>query len=75
MTEGPRITKLREIVEQHQAGIVDNFYVDVTTAQMLVVVHDALKTQELRDKFERLPLRRLVDFGWAHVRVGSPTTA
>ena len=65
-----RIEKLRAIVDNHEAGLIDNFFVDVVTASMLVTVHDALRP-DLHAKFERLPLRTLVDFGWKHVK--SPT--
>ena len=65
----PRIDKLRQIVANHQAGLIDGFWVDVTTANMLVTVHDALRP-DLQPKFETVPFMRLVDFGWKHVRVG-----
>lgn len=65
-----RIEQLRKIVEQKQLGLVDNQWVDLTTAHMLVTVYDALKTDELRAKFERIGLMRLVDFGWKNVKVG-----
>jgi len=65
-----RIEQLRQIVDQKQLGLVDNQWVDLTTANMLVTVHDALTTDEAREKFERLSLMRLVDFGWKHVTVG-----
>ena len=64
-----RIEQLRKIVADHQAGLVDNQWVDATTANMLVTVHDALNDAN-KAKFERISLMRLVDFGWKHVRVG-----
>lgn len=63
-----RIEKLRKITTDWQAGLVDNQWVDATTASMLVTVYDALTTDEAREKFERVSLMRLVDFGWQHVR-------
>lgn len=68
-----RIEQLRKIVEQKQLGIVGNQWVDLTTANMLVTVYDALTTDEARAKFERMHLVRLVDFGWKHVTVGGAT--
>lgn len=62
-----RIEALRQIVETHSAALIDNFWVDANTAQMLVLVHDHLGP-EAQAKFERIPLTRLVDFGWAHVK-------
>jgi hypothetical protein len=64
-----RIEKLHTIVDNWQAATIDTFWVDATTASMLVAVYDALKTDEAREKFERIPLMRLVDFGWKHVDV------
>ena len=70
MSEGSRIAKVKAIVAHHQAATIDGFWVDAQTANALVTVFDALKTDEARAKFERLPLPRLVDFAWKHVRVG-----
>jgi hypothetical protein len=64
-----RIEQLRKIVDNHEAGLVDNQWVDATTANMLVKVYEALQTDELRDKFESLRLMTLIEFGWKHVRV------
>ena len=62
-----RIEAIRKIREDSQAGLVDGYWLDATTADMLAMVYDALRP-ELREKFERIPLPRLVDFGWKHVR-------
>ena len=70
MSDGTRITKLKAIVAHHQAATIDGLLVDAAAANALVTVFDALKTDEARAKFERLPLPRLVDFAWKHVRVG-----
>lgn len=64
-----RIERLRAIVEHHQAGMIDGFWIDVQTAGACVAVWDALRP-ELHGKFERLSMPRLVDFAWKHVRVG-----
>lgn len=64
-----RIEQLQKIVDNHEAGLVDGQWVDAQTANMLVKVYEALATDELRAKFERLRLMTLVEFGWKHVRV------
>jgi hypothetical protein len=43
------------------------FYMDAQTANMLITVYNAL-SEENRAKFNRIPLNRLVDFGWKHVK-------
>jgi hypothetical protein len=67
-----RIEKLRKIVDNHEAGMVDGFWVDATTAHMLVTVHDALKVEN-REKFETVGFLALVDFGWKHVTAKGAT--
>lgn len=45
--------------------------IDLTTASAIVAVHDALtKSQKPENlaKFDNIPLGRLVDFCWKHVR-------
>jgi hypothetical protein len=50
------------------------FYMDTLTASMLVAVYEALKgsermsQEEARAKFNRIPLTRLIDFGWKHAK-------
>lgn len=61
-----RIGKLQEIEANHQAGMIDGFWVDTVTAQMLIAVYNALSPAN-QDKFDSIPLPRLVDFGWKHV--------
>ena len=63
-----RIDQLRRIVDTRTLGDVGGQLVDLTTANMLVTVYDALKTDEARDKFERLNFTTLVNFGWKAVR-------
>ena len=67
---GSRIAACKAIVANRQAGLVDGQWVDMQTANALVLVWDALSTDEAREKFERISLARLVDFAWKHVRVG-----
>ena len=62
-----RIETVRRIASDHAAATVDGFWVDATTARALVMVYDALAPAN-RDKFERIPLPRLVDFTWKHIR-------
>lgn len=61
-----RIETLRLIVAEHQARLIDNMWVDVQTANMLVTIHGAL-SEANHEKFETLPLVTLVNFGWKHV--------
>jgi len=62
-----RIGQLQTIVANGQAQLIDNFWVDTTTAQMLIAIYNALSPVN-QDKFDSIPLPRLVDFGWAHVK-------
>jgi len=62
-----RIGKLQTIVANGQAQLIDNFWVDTTTAQMLIAIYNALGPAN-QDKFDSIPLPRLVDFGWKHVK-------
>lgn len=66
MAKEPRIVVLRRIVENCEVGLVDNHWVDMTTAGMLVTVHDALSADN-QDRFDEIPLLRLIDFGWKQV--------
>lgn len=59
----PRIDRLRWIVHHHQAVRTEGLLVDVTTAAMLVKVHDALNDDN-KVKFLALSIRRMVDVGW-----------
>ncbi len=44
------------------------FYMDAFTASMLVTVYNALSNDEAKAKFNRIPLMRLIDFGWKHIK-------
>ena len=61
-----RIEKARQIVANHQAGMIDGFWVDATTAHMLCTVHDALNDDN-KAAFERVNFLALIDFGWKNV--------
>lgn len=46
------------------------FYMDLQTANMLVTVYAAL-SPEHRAKFNRIPLMKLINFGWSQVGIGA----
>ena len=62
-----RIDIIRRIVKNHQYEKIDGMMVDATTAMMLDTVHDALKPA-MQKKFDDIPLKKLVDFGWSMVK-------
>ena len=62
-----RIDIIRRIVKEHQHEKIDGYVVDATTANLLLKVHDALKP-ELQKKFDKIPLKKLVDFAWSVVK-------
>jgi hypothetical protein len=66
-TQCTRIEALRTIVAGGTAK-VDGIALDATTANMLVTVYDALRSDANKAKFETIPLRKLIDFGWKQVR-------
>lgn len=71
-----RIDVLRRIVKEQSYEKIDGHIVDMTTANMLVTVYDALeKKGEDMSKFDRVPLRNLVDLGWKSVRSASEKKA
>ena len=59
-----RIDIINRIIDEHQYEKIDGQIVDATTASMLKTVYDALKPASQK-KFDRIPLRKLVDFGWS----------
>jgi hypothetical protein len=71
-----RIEQFRAILDGHTAAKVEGYLVDAFTASMLVQVYDALDREgglferkpEMRERFETLPLMRLVEFGWKQVK-------
>ena len=78
MAEGARnLAILREITVRHQHARLriagKTVSVDAQTANMLVAVHDALRSDN-QPKFEGMlahsgaTFSRLVDFGWGHVK-------
>lgn len=69
-TSRTRIDAVRAIVREHSAKRIDGIIVDAFTARMLLAIYNAL-SPEAREKFGKIDLPRLVDFGWKHVKVGS----
>lgn len=61
-----RIERLRKIVIDCQHMKVDGMTIDLTTAQRMIAVHDALSPAN-QEKFGSLPMPRLVDFCWQKV--------
>jgi hypothetical protein len=64
-----RIETLRRIVERHQYEEIEGFEMDVMTASAMVAVHDALSPAN-QERFDAIPLPRLVDFCWKQVSIG-----
>ena len=62
-----RIGQLQGIVANAQAQKMEGYLMDATTAQMLIAIYDALGP-EAQDKFDSIPLPKLVAFGWKHVK-------
>lgn len=54
------------IVERHTADEIDGHLVDVQTARVLLKVYGALSPAS-REKFDTIPLPRLVEFAWSKV--------
>ena len=69
-TKESRIDILRRIVKDKQAEKIDGKLMDLFTASMLVQVYEALSPSN-HDKFERLPLMNLVNFGWSMMKKAS----
>lgn len=66
-----RIDILRRILKEGY-GKIDGVRVDATTANMLVTVYEALeKKGSDMSKFDRVPLMKLIDFGWKSVKSAS----
>jgi len=58
-----RIDILDRIVENKQYEKIDGQNIDLTTANMLRTLYNALKP-ELQRNFEKIPIRKLVQIGW-----------
>ena len=62
-----RAEKLAWIVRHGQAGTVDGEFIDMTTANMLMTVYDAIIADSTRAIWDAMPIRRVVDLGWKAV--------
>ena len=62
-----RIGKLQEILAHGQATKIEGFLMDTFTASMLVSVYNALSPKN-QDRFDSIPLDKLVEFGWKQVQ-------
>lgn len=61
------IDKIRKIVADRQFNRVGGLLVDGLTASVVVQVHDSFKVEANREKFAKLPVRRMVATAWAIV--------
>lgn len=62
-----RIDIIDRILENKQYEKIDGQRIDLQTANMLKTVHDALKPENQRT-FDKIPIRKLIDFGWSMVK-------
>jgi hypothetical protein len=74
-----RITETKyEVTVGRESITVEPIWVDITTANMLMVIHDALRP-DLQKRMEkwiamsRAHFAKIVEFGWNHVSLGSNT--
>jgi hypothetical protein len=74
-----RITETKyEVTVGKESITVEPLWVDITTAHMLVTIHDALRP-DLQKRMEkwialsRAHFAKIVEFGWNHVSLGSNT--
>lgn len=65
--QGTRIEKIRSVVSSGQASRVEGLFLDITTANMLINIHDALSPAN-QVTFVALPLRKMVQVGWKLVK-------
>ena len=74
-----RITETKyETTVGKKSITVEPLWIDITTAHMLIIVHDALRP-DLQIRMEewiaksRAHFGKMIEFGWNHVSVGSNT--
>lgn len=61
--KGDRMAKIRFVVGARQCARIEGKLVDLTTAHMLVQVHDALGPENQK-KFASMSIAKMVDVGW-----------
>lgn len=61
-----RIGQLQTILANGQAAKIEGYLMDSFTASMLVSLYNALGPEN-QDRFDSIPLSKLVDFGWKQV--------
>jgi hypothetical protein len=61
------IDTIRQIVREHQAREIDGVFVDATTANCIVNVHDALN-DENKAKLEAMSIVRMAEVCWELVK-------
>ena len=61
------INVAKRIVKNKQAEKIDGVLVDMQTANLILKVWDAINTSN-RKKFEKLPIKKMVDVAWKLVR-------
>jgi hypothetical protein len=54
------LSQIQAIVNTKSSGKVDKEMVDVATANLLLGIYDALPTPKLRNKFLKLPIKKMV---------------
>jgi hypothetical protein len=59
-----RIKVIERILENGTAEEIDGFLVDMTTANMLRLLYNALGNK-LKPKFDKVPIEEMVKFGWS----------
>lgn len=65
-----RMEIVKRILKNRQHEEIDGYIVDVQTANLLDKVYEALGSKG-RSNFDRLPIKKLVDFAWKATRSAS----
>lgn len=59
-----RYEQLKKIVKHHQAKEIEGVLVDVQSANVMVTVRDALKTQKSKKRFDTAPIEKISNICW-----------
>jgi len=62
-----KIKDIEQVLKKRSAKKIDGMYMDMTTANAIMTVYKALNTSN-RKKFEKLPLKKMVDVTWKLVK-------